>query len=204
MARIPKVKVNKASRRYGVKLSQSEKSPVQTRAYPPGIHGPKRRARLSEYGSQLKEKQMARIMYGVMEKQFAKYYEKASKQSGDTGEILQQLLETRLDNVVYRAGFAKTRRMARQMVSHRLLEINGKRIDVPSYQVRIKDEITIKPSKAGKKIFAELTKTLEKHTAPSWLKVDKNDLKITVVAKPTGDELEKTFNPRLIVEYYSR
>ncbi len=204
MATISKIKVNKASRRYGVKLSQSAKSPVQTRAYPPGIHGPKRQGRLSEFGSQLREKQIARIAYGIMERQFENYYKKATAQKGDTGEILQQLLEMRLDNVIYRVGFAKTRRMARQMVGHRMFMVNDKRIDIPSYQVRIKDQITIKPTKAGKKIFSELDATLEKHQAPSWLKLDKTTKTVTIVALPSDADFEKIFNPRLIVEFYSR
>ncbi len=204
MAIIPRKKITKASRRYGVNLSQSEKSILVKRSYPPGIHGPKRQGRLTEYGSQLKEKQIARLTYGIMERQFANYYKKAIAQKGDTGETLQQLLELRLDNVIYRLGFAKTRRQARQMVSHGFFLVNGDKTNIPSYQLQAKDEIKIKENKLNSKLFTDLEKRLEKYQTPSWLYLDLKTKTGKVVNKPTSDEIEQTFNPRLIVEYYSR
>ena len=204
MAKIPRTKITKASRRYGVNLSQSEKSVLVKRNYPPGIHGPKRQGRLSEYGSQLKEKQIARLTYGIMERQFANYYKAAIKQKGNTGEKLQQLLEMRLDNVIYRLGFAKTRRQARQMVSHGFFLVNGVKADIPSYQVKPKDEITVKDSKQDSKLFVDFEKRLEKFTPPVWLALDLKKKAGKVINKPGSDDIEQTFNPRLIVEYYSR
>ncbi len=204
MAIIPRKKITKASRRYGVNLSQSEKSILVKRSYPPGIHGPKRQGRLTEYGSQLKEKQIARLTYGIMERQFANYYKKAIAQKGDTGETLQQLLELRLDNVIYRLGFAKTRRQARQMVSHGFFLVNGDKTNIPSYQLQAKDEIKIKENKLNSKLFTDVEKRLEKYQTPSWLYLDLKTKTGKVVNKPTSDEIEQTFNPRLIVEYYSR
>lgn len=204
MARIPKKKITKASRRYGTDLLQSEKSVLVKRNYPPGIHGPKRQGRLSEYGLQLKEKQIARFTYGIMERQFANYYKKAINQKGDTGENLMQLLEMRLDNAVYRLGFAKTRRQARQLVNHGFFLVNGTKADIPSYQVRTKDEITIKESKQATKAFADIDKRLEKYQTPAWLHLDLKNRTGKVVSKPSITDVEQTFSPRLIVEYYSR
>ncbi|MDX9893021.1 MAG: 30S ribosomal protein S4 [Patescibacteria group bacterium] len=204
MAKIPKKKITKASRRYGVNLSQGEKNIIGRRSYPAGIHGPKRQGRPSEYGTQLREKQIARLTYGIMEKQFANYYKKAIAKKGDTGEILQQLLEMRLDNVIYRLGFAKTRRQARQMVNHGFFLVNNKRVTIPSYQVKPKDEITIKDNKFKSKLFEDLEKRLEKYQTPIWLHLDLKNRSGKVVNKPTSQEMEQTFNPRLIVEFYSK
>ncbi|MAF13269.1 MAG: 30S ribosomal protein S4 [Parcubacteria group bacterium] len=198
------VKTHKACRRYGIKLCQSDKCPVIRRNYKPGIHGNKRRARLTEYGTQLREKQIAKAIYGIMEKQFSNYYKKAINQQGDTGELIQQMLETRLDNAVFRAGFAKTRPLARQLVSHGMFLVNGKKTNIPSYQIKVKDEISIKPEKIKAKVFNDLEKKLEKYTVPSWLALDLKNNKVKVVSRPSGNELENTFNPRLIVEFYSK
>ena len=164
-----KIYSHKACRRYGVKLCQSDKCPVFTRKYPPGIHGPKSRGRKTEYGLQLAEKQKAKATYNIAENQFKRYYQQAIKQRGDTSQILPQLLELRLDNVVYRLGLAKTRPQARQLVNHGFFLVNDKKVNIPSYQVSVKDEITIKPQKVSAKIFADLDKSLEKHQTPSWL-----------------------------------
>ena len=195
---------HKACRRYGIKLCQSDKCPVLRRNYPPGIHGVKGKRRLTEYGTQLREKQIAKAVYGLMEKQFVNYYKEAIRREGDTGQILQELLENRLDNVVYRAGFAKTRRMARQMVNHGLFQVNGKKLDIPSYQVKIKDEISIKPEKINSKVFAEIDKKLKDHQTPSWMSLDPAKKVVKIAGKPGPDDTEKLFNTRLIVEFYSR
>ncbi|MBI3290946.1 30S ribosomal protein S4 [Candidatus Falkowbacteria bacterium] len=195
---------HKACRRFGIKLCQSDKCPVTRRNYPPGIHGVKGKRRLTEYGTQLREKQIAKAIYGVMERQFANYYKKAIRQKGDTGEIMQQMLELRLDNAVFRAGFAKSRRQARQMVNHGLFLVNNKKVDIPSYQLELKDEISIKPGKEKLKIFTGLGKKLEKYEGPSWIALDKNNLRVKITAKPKGQDAEQTYNPRLIVEFYSK
>jgi len=174
------------------------------RNYPPGLHGSKRQSRPTEYGQQLREKQKAKKIYGVLEKQFRNYYQKAIKQKGDTGEILQQLLELRLDNVIYRLGFAKSRTQARQMVSHNFFLINGKKVNIPSCQLKPKDEITIKPEKAKAKIFTESNKQTEKQEVPNWINLDLKTKKAKILNIPKQDELDQTFNPRLIVEFYSR
>ncbi len=178
------------------------KCPAVRRNYPPGAHGPKGRPRSTEFGQQLREKQKAKKIYGILERQFSNYYKKAMKKTGDTGEFISQMLEMRLDNVIFRAGFAKSRAMARQMVSHGFILVNNKKVDIPSYQVRAKEEITIKPKKAGSKIFANLN--LEGKQFPSWLFVEPKEMKIKIVSKPKLSEIEQTFNPRLIVEFYSR
>ena len=195
---------HKACRRFGMKICQSDKCPVLRRNYPPGIHGPKGAKRLTQYGTQLREKQIAKAVYGLMEKQFVNYYKKAFNQKGDTGEILQQLLETRLDNVIYRAGFAKTRRMARQMVSHGMFIVNGQKLDIPSYQVKIKDEIGIKESKTKAKTFLELDEKLKDRQTPSWMALDPGKKTVKITGVPKVDDIEQVFSTRLIVEFYSR
>lgn len=195
---------HKACRRWGVKICQSDKCPVIRRNYPPGIHGVKGKRRLTEYGTQLREKQIAKAAYGIMEKKFEKYYEEALRQKGDTGEILQQLLERRLDNVVYRAGFAKTRRMARQLVNHGIFQVNGKKVDIASFQVKVKDEISIKPGKENLKNFAELDKKLKDHQTPAWITLDPSKKVAKITGLPTSDDTEKLFSAKLIVEFYSR
>lgn len=200
----------KQCRREGTKLflkgekCSSPKCSIVKRNYPPGIHGTKRRARLTEYGQQLREKQKAKRIYGILERQFRNYYKKAIHQKGDTGEILQQLLEMRLDNVIYRIGLARSRNQARQMVNHGLFLVNNKKVNIPSYQIKPKDEITIKPQKAKAKIFDNLEKILEKQVVPNWINLDKKTKTAKILNKPKGGELENTFNPRLIVEFYSK
>jgi len=165
----------------------------------------KRRKRVSEYGQQLMEKQSAKKIYGIRERQFRNYYQKALNTQGDTGDNLRQLLQMRLDNVVYQAGLAKTTAAARQMVSHNFFLVNGKKVNIPSYQVKIKDIISIKPEKVEKKVWGEEFKErLEGKEIPSWLAVDKKENTVKVTAKPTGNELDQSFSPRLIVEFYSR
>jgi len=195
---------HKSCRRYGVKLCQSEKCPVSKRKYPPGIHGPKGMKRLTEFGTQLAEKQKAKILYHITERQFRRYYDEAMNKKGDTGEFLLKTLETRLDNVVYRSGLAKTRAQSRQMVNHGFFLINGKSVDIPSYQVKTKDLISIKPSKEKSKIFENLEKRLEKSDVCSWLHLDLKLKTIKVLSMPKSDEAEKGFNPRLVIELYSK
>jgi len=197
-------------RRQGDKLflrgerCSSAKCAIIRRNYPPGVHGQKGTGRLTGYGIQLREKQKAKRLYGVMETQFRNYFESAKKLKGDTSEHLVRNLETRLDNVVYKLGFARSRAMARQMVSHGLLTVNDKKVNIPSYAVRTNDVIRIKDNKTSKKIFENLKDRLNKHETPSWLLLDANKLEGKILGMPEGDELKQLFDPKLIVEFYSR
>lgn len=197
-------KIRKMARRLGIRIYGNEKSALTKRDYPPGVHGPKGRGRRTEYGLQLAEKQKAKIIYNVVERQFRNYYEKAVRQQGDSGENLRRLLELRLDNVIYRLGLAKTRNQARQLVNHGFFLVNNKKVDIPSYQLRAKEEITVKPQKLNSKAFENLETNLKKVQLPSWLSFDSKALKARVVAEPSVEEMEQNFNPRLIVEFYSK
>lgn len=194
------------SRRYGQPLffTAKEAKILTRRGYPPGQHGPSASSRLSQYGVQLREKQKAKLMYGVLERQFRKYYEEAYSQTGDTGEHLLEFLERRLDNAVYRAGFATTRAQARQLVSHGHIHVNGRLVDVPSFRVKIGEKISIRPNSRAKSYFATAAKAMENHEAPVWLAVDKAEMTATVLADPQKANLELNLDPQLIVEFYSR
>jgi small subunit ribosomal protein S4 len=179
----------------------TDKCGVERRSYPPGEHG-RGRMRQSEYRLQLREKQKARRYYQVLERQFANYYEKASRQPGVTGENLLRLLESRLDNVLVRLGFAASRRQARQLVNHGHWMVNGRRVDIASYQVRPDDVITIRPdSKAGDTVRAatELTATV-----PAWLQADHDALTAKVLRFPERSEISAPVQEQLIVELYSK
>ncbi len=196
----------KRVRREGVNLDGREKMEriLTKRPYGPGVHGPRSFRRTTDYGKQLREKQRARLVFGVMEKQFRNYFEKSTKMKGDTAENLVRLLEQRLDNVVFRAGFAKTRAAARQLVSHCHIDVNGKIVNIASYQVRPGEIISIRKGKKGKKIwkgFLEANPTVE---APSWITSDLKELVAKVISVPSGDELKQVFEPQRIVEFYSR
>lgn len=177
---------------------------VMKRPYPPGQHGNKRRQRLTEYGLQLQEKQKAKLLYGIMEKQFANYYGAASRKSGNTGEILMSTLEQRIDNAVYRAGFCSTRSQARQMVNHGHFTVNGRTSSIPSRQIKPGDVIAIKARSAQSNYFKELPNQIKMHEAPAWMQVDKDNFKITILAVPTLIDAEQDIQVNLIVEYYSR
>ncbi len=196
----------KLCRREGVSLCGREKCAFKRRPFPPGAHGPLagKKHRISGYGIQLREKQKAKRLYGIMERQFRNYFENASNKKGDTGVFLIQLLEMRLDNVVYRLGIGKTRRQARQMVGHGFIEINGKKVDIPSYQIKIGDQIQIRESKKNRGLLNGLSETLAKVDAPSWLLIDSAKLSGKVLANPEGADLQTIFDPKLIVEFYSR
>ncbi|MCH7491985.1 30S ribosomal protein S4 [Patescibacteria group bacterium] len=196
---------HKLCRKFGEKLCDSPKCPVIKRPYRPGQHGPKRPPRLSEYGLQLREKQKASGIYRVFEKQFRNYYNKAKRRSGDTGENLVQLLEIRLDNVIYRFGFAKTRDSSRQFISHGHVTVNAKKLDIPSYQVKIGDVIAIKTPSLDKILFKEIVKSINKKDIPSWLSLeDEKILKGKVVSLPVKEHLQQGFDTSLIIEFYSR
>ncbi|MBI4592179.1 30S ribosomal protein S4 [Candidatus Uhrbacteria bacterium] len=200
--RIPTVK---RSRRLGIILGKEKY--VRRRAYPPGVHGPKQavgRSRLSSYGEQLKEKQKAKAIYGVLERQFSNYFDKASRSGENTAELLVRLLEQRLDNVIYRLGWTKTRRQARQMVGHGFIQVNGQRVDIPSFSVSIGDQISIKPSKVEKGIVKTIPESMSQSTLPSWIARDEKAVTGKVTSLPEGEDLKQDFDPTLIVEFYSR
>jgi small subunit ribosomal protein S4 len=172
---------------------------------PPGQHGSSRRMRLSDYALQLREKQKVRRTYGVLERQFRNYYKLAAKQKGATGENLLRLLESRLDNVVYRMGFAVTRAQARQMVSHKAISINGKMVNIPSYRVKPEDVVAIR-DKAKNQLRVKEAAALsqEMNLVPAWVDVDSKKLEGTFKAYPDRDQLSPDINENLIVELYSK
>lgn len=192
-------------RREQVSLCGKDKCAFKRRPSTPGVHGPtSQRARLSTYALQLREKQKAKRLYLIMERQFRRYFEHATKMKGDTGELLIRTLEMRLDNVLYRLGFAKTRRQARQMVGHGFVDVNGKKVDIPSYQVRIGEMIQIRDSKKKKGLIEGMAERLTGKDVPAWLTVDGAALSGKVTAVPEGEDLKTVFDPKLIVEFYSR
>lgn len=170
----------------------------------PGMHGGKRQGKLTEYAKQLREKQKARRMYGLSEKKFKKYFDRATKKSGVTGQVFMGLLERRLDNVIYRAGLAMTRMQARQFASHGLFTYNGRRVDIPSIEVKVGDVLAVRDARKGSPVFKQIREELENHTAPEWLKVDTQKLTVEVVALPDERHYETLLNPQVIVEFYSR
>ncbi len=177
---------------------------MMRRVGPPGVHGAKRKRAGSEFGVQLQEKQKVKRSYGLRERQFRKYFEAASKSKGETSAILARILETRLDNVVFRLGFSSSRSMARQMVGHGHFTVNGRRVDVPSILVKKGDAIAIRPQSSSKKVFTDLRAILKKHEPPAWLFLDKEQLKGRVEKIPGYDEIEMPFNLQLITEFYSK
>jgi len=204
--------VCKLCRREGQKLflkgqkCYTEKCPVERRAYPPGQHGPAqaRRRKQSDYAVQLREKQKVKRMYGLQEKQFRNLFEKASKRGGVTGENLLVSLETRLDNVVFRLGFASSRNQARQLVRHRHIEVNGQLVDIPSYHLREGDEVTVR---AASKELDLVEASLAARTRPrlvEWLTLDEKRRVARVVRAPTRDDISMEVQEQLIVELYSK
>src|SRR5689334_2105007 len=194
--------VTRKSRRLGVDLVGGDQS-FEKRPYPPGQHG-RARVKDSEYRTQLQEKQKARFTYGVMEKQFRRYYEEANRQTGKTGENLLQILESRLDNVVYRAGLARTRRMARQLVTHGHFEVNGVRVDVPSYRVEQYDIITVRAKSVETFPFELARQTYGDRPTPAWLQVVPGSLQILIHQLPVREQIDTILTEQLIVELYSK
>ena len=168
------------------------------------MHGKSRRRSLSEFGTQLLEKQKIKFTYGLTEKQLQKYFNEAKQKKGITGDLLLSTLEKRLDNAIYRSGLAASRIIARQLVNHGHFLVNNKKITIPSYSVNTGDIIAIKPKSRPKAIFFDLVNRLKKHEAPAWLAVNKKDLDIIVKAEPKNDDLPKNFNMNVIIAYYSK
>ena len=193
---------HKACRRARTQLCQSKRCPVDRRPYPPGEHG-RGRIRESDYLVQLREKQKLRSMYGVLERQFRRYYEEAARRPGITGENLLRLLEQRLDNVVWRSGLAATRPQARQLVNHGHFRVNGKKVDIASYQVRPGDIVTIKDRSRDSIVIQHAVDT-QGREAPAWLEVDLGERKVAVKDQPRRDQIDTDINEQLIVELYSK
>jgi small subunit ribosomal protein S4 len=182
----------------------SMKCPIEKRPYPPGEHGRDRMRQGSEYLTQLREKQKARRIYGVLEKQFANLYEEANRQAGITGENLLRMLETRLDNVAYRAMFGASRNQARQLVRHGHVSVNGKRVTIPSYQVRKGDVVELRPKAQNMIVIQHNLDTLDR-TVPPWLEVDGGSrTKLTVRDLPLREHIDVPVREQLIVELYSK
>jgi len=194
--------MTRKSRRLKVDLVGGDRA-FERRPYPPGQHG-RGRIKESEYLLQLQEKQKARYTYGVLERQFRRYYEQASRTKGKTGEALLQLLETRLDNVVYRAGLARTRRQARQLVGHGHFTVNGKRVNVPSYQVSKFDIIDVKPKSLNTLPFVAAKESFGDRPIPGWLQVVQANLRILVHQLPERAQIDVPVQEQLIVEFYSK
>ncbi len=192
----------KACRRARTQLCQSKRCATERRPYPPGEHG-RGRVRESDYQIQLREKQKLRTMYGVLEKQFRRYYQEAARRPGITGENLLQMLEQRLDNVVWRSGLAATRPQARQLVNHGHFMVNGSKVDIPSYQVRPGEVITTKDRSKDLIVIQHSVDTQDR-VVPDWLVVNADDRQITVSDRPRRDQIDTDINEQLIVELYSK
>ncbi len=193
--------VYKKSRRLGFSALENGKE-LAKRPYAPGIHGNDRRKKISEYGIQLQEKQKVRFMYGLNEKQFHKLFEKAAKMPGVAGDNFLKLLESRLDNIVYRLGLARTRRAARQVVNHGHITVNGKKVNIPSYQVKVGDVIAVKENSLDHKAIKEAVETTLNR--PAYVEFDANKLTGKLLRLPDRSELNQEINESLIVEFYNR
>jgi small subunit ribosomal protein S4 len=181
----------------------SPKCPIEIRPYPPGEHG-RNRPKESEFLLQVREKQKARRVYGVLEKQFHNYYEEATRKRGKTGEVLLQILESRLDNVVYRAGFAKSRDMARQLVGHGHILVNGKKVDIPSYRVSEADIIEVRAKSHAMTPFIVAKAESGERPSPAWLEVIPDKMRVLIHSLPVRAQIDTQVQEQLIVEYYSK
>ena len=195
----PRVKI---SRRLGVPIFGPSKY-FERRNYPPGVHGPRMRRKLTDYAYALMEKQKLRFYYGLTEKQFRRIYEQAARKRGVTGEIMLQILEMRLDNVVYRLGFAPTRPAARQMVVHGHILVNGKKVTIPSYALKVNDVVEVRNKSSSRQLA---TRSLESPNVrvPDWLSLQKDLFRGVVLRVPTREEIQPIANEQTVVEFYSR
>jgi small subunit ribosomal protein S4 len=181
----------------------SPKCPIEIRPYPPGEHG-RNRPKESEYLLQVREKQKAKRIYGVLEKQFANYYEEAARKRGKTGDVLLQILESRLDNIVYRAGFAKSRDMARQLVGHGHVTVNGKKVDIPSYRVGDSDIVEVAAKSRELTPFVVAQAEAGERTPPAWIEVIPDKMRVLVHTLPERAQIDTLVQEQLVVEYYSK
>lgn len=200
----------KQCRRAGEKLflkgerCSSVKCAIVKRNYPPGFHGPKGKKRTSIYGGQLNEKQKAKKQYQLSEKQFRLTYEKARRQTGNAGDNFIKLLETRLDNTIYRLGIADSRAQARQIVSHGLITINDKKVNIPSYSLKTGEIIKIKTSKERVKLFKNLSEKLKNKEIPAWIHFDPKEKSAKILHKPDVSKMTLNFDMQMIIEFYSK
>ncbi len=196
----PRVRI---SRRFGVPIFGPSKY-LERRNYPPGMHGPKSRRKTTDYGLGLIEKQKLRYYYGLLERQFRGVYEKARRSRGVTGEQMLQILETRLDNVVFHLGFGNTRAQARQMVCHGHVKVNGRKVNVPSFALKVNDVIEVKDTTVSKQMATRALEISTSRVVPDWLSLDKNTFKGSVMRIPSRDEIQPIANEQAVVEFYSR
>jgi small subunit ribosomal protein S4 len=196
----PRVRI---SRRFGIPIFGPTKY-LERRNYGPGVHGPKSRRKHTDYGLGLIEKQKLRYYYGLMERQFRNVYEQALKRRGVTGAQLLQILETRLDNVVYHLGFANTRAAARQIVGHGHVRVNGRKVNIPSFALKLNDVIQIKDSNVSRQLANKNLESATSRAVPDWLSLSKDELKGVVMRIPTRDEIQPVANEQAVVEFYSR
>jgi len=196
----PRVRI---SRRFGLPIFGETKY-LERRNFPPGVHGPKSRRKNTDYGLGLIEKQKLRYYYGLLERQFRGVYEKALKRRGVTGEQMLQILETRLDNVVYHLGFANTRAAARQMVAHGHVTVNARKVNVPSAALRVNDAVSVKSSNVSRQLASKNLEMATSRSVPDWLSLNKDEFKGVVVRIPTRDEINPIANEQAVVEFYSR
>jgi len=182
----------------------SDKCPIEKRNFAPGQHGKDRKAKIVGYGLQLREKQKTKRMYFTQEGQFRNYFEKAAKSKGVTGEKLLQQLERRLDNVVYRLGFGISRRQARQLVRHGHIAVNGRKVNIPSYQCNVGEEIAIRDNSRKLPILEQAKDFASHQNAPTWLEIDRDNYKGRVLALPKREDIQMPVNEQLIVELYSK
>jgi len=196
----PRVRI---SRRFGIPIFGPTKY-LERRNYGPGVHGPKSRRKTTEYGEGLIEKQKLRYYYGLMEKQFRGVYEKAKNRRGVTGETMLQILETRLDNVVFHLGFGNTRASARQFVNHGHVMVNGRKAAIASYALKVNDVISIKNNNVSRQLATKNLEISASRAVPDWLSLNKEDFKGTIMRIPTRDEIQPIANEQAVVEFYSR
>jgi len=191
------------SRRFGTPIFGPSKY-LERRNYGPGVHGPKSRRKVTDYALGLIEKQKLRYYYGLMERQFRNVYERALKRRGVTGETMLQILETRLDNVAYHLGFANTRPAARQMVTHGHIKVNGRKVNIPSYALKVNDVVEVKDTNVARQMASKNLEMATSRAVPDWLSLNKEAFKGNVVRIPTRDEIHPIANEQAVVEFYSR
>jgi small subunit ribosomal protein S4 len=191
------------SRRFGQPIFGANKA-FEKKPYPPGIHGPRFRRKQSDYALGLNEKQKLRYTYGLSEKQFRLTFERAKRERGVTGERFLQLLETRLDNVIFALGFAKSRQAARQFVNHGHIRVNGRKVDIPSYTVKAGDDIEVRGTTSSRQLATRMLDETRLRVVPGWLTLQEDTLRATVNRLPSRDEIDPGVNEQLVVEFYSR
>jgi small subunit ribosomal protein S4 len=196
----PRVRI---SRRFGTPIFGPSKY-LERRSYPPGVHGPKSRRKLTDYAMGLSEKQKLRYYYGLQERQFRGVYERALKRRGVTGETMLQLLETRLDNVVYNLGFAATRAAARQMIAHGHMKVNGRKVNIPSFALKVNDVIEVKDTTVSRQLGTRSLELSTNRLVPEWLSLNKDAFRGVVMRIPSRQEIQPIANEMAVVEFYSR